>query len=70
MGAVYRAYDTVLKREVAIKTILTNKVTERDYLARFRREALAMSQLDDPHIVRLLDFVRRGFVCTESPRTW
>ena len=57
MGAVYRAYDTVLKREIAIKTILANKVTERDYLARFRREALAISQLDDPHIVRLLDFV-------------
>lgn len=57
MGAVYRAYDTVLKRQVAIKTILADKTADREYLARFRREALAISRLADPHIVTLLDFV-------------
>ena len=57
MGTVYRAFDTVLKREVAIKTILSEKAADRDFIARFRREALAISQIDDPHIVKLLDFV-------------
>jgi serine/threonine protein kinase len=67
MGAVYRAYDTVLKREVAIKTILSDKIAERDFLARFRREALAISQLDDPHIVRLIDFVEGDPSLAEPP---
>jgi serine/threonine-protein kinase len=67
MGAVYRAYDTVLKRQVAIKTILADKTTDREYLARFRREALAISQLEDPHIVTLLDFVEGNLAQGEPP---
>lgn len=67
MGAVYRAYDTVLKRQVAIKTILSDKTADREYLARFRREALAISQLEDPHIVTLLDFVEGNPAQGEPP---
>jgi serine/threonine protein kinase len=57
MGIVYRAFDTVLRRRVALKTILTDKAADREFLTRFRREALAVSQIDHPHIVRLFDFI-------------
>jgi eukaryotic-like serine/threonine-protein kinase len=57
MGVVYRARDGVLGREVAIKTILADKATDRDFLSRFRREAFAISRIEHPHIVKLLDFV-------------
>ncbi len=67
MGAVYRALDTVLQREVAIKTILSDKTADRDFLMRFRREALSISQLDDPHIVKLIDFVEGNAQKNEPP---
>jgi eukaryotic-like serine/threonine-protein kinase len=57
MGVVYRAFDTVLQRWVALKTILADKASDREFLSRFRREALAVSQIDHPNIVRLFDFV-------------
>jgi eukaryotic-like serine/threonine-protein kinase len=57
MGVVYRAFDEQLRRMVAIKTIQGDKASDRDFLKRFRREALAISQIEHPHIVRLLDFV-------------
>lgn len=67
MGAVYRAFDTVLQRQVAIKTILSHKNSDGEYLKRFRREALAISQLEDPHIVKLLDFVEANAASGEPP---
>lgn len=67
MGAVYRAFDTVLQREVAIKTILSDKAADRDFLTRFRREALSISRLDDPHIVKLIDFVEANAEKGEPP---
>ena len=57
MGDVYRARDEVLQRQVAIKTILADKASDREFLSRFRREAFAISRIDHPHIVKLLDFV-------------
>jgi len=57
MGIVYLALDTVLHRRVALKTILPDKAADRDFLSRFRREALSVSRIDHPHIVRLFDFV-------------
>ena len=57
MGVVYRAYDGQLQRYVAIKTIQGDKASDQEFLSRFKREALAVSQIDHPHIVRLIDFV-------------
>ena len=57
MGVVYRSFDEQLRRMVAIKTIQGDKASDRDFVKRFRREALAISQIEHPHIVRLLDFV-------------
>ena len=57
MGVVYRARDSVLGREVAIKTILAHRAGDRAFVSRFRREALAISHMGHPNIVTLHDFV-------------
>src|SRR5260370_39725632 len=55
MGEVYRARDTRLEREVAIK-VLPAEVSGRDDLRqRFQREARAISSLHHPHICALHD---------------
>ncbi|BBM82844.1 serine/threonine-protein kinase [Candidatus Uabimicrobium amorphum] len=53
MGIVYKAFDTHLKRVVALKVIL--KGEERD-VQRFQRESLAMAKLDHQNIIKLYDF--------------
>ena len=55
MGEVYLAEDTNLGRRVAIK-FPTLERDERDYRARFLREARAISELSDPHIATLYDY--------------
>ena len=57
MSTVYRAFDTVLERQVAIKLMHRNIAEDSDQLERFRREARAVAQLNHPHIV---DSHRRG----------
>jgi serine/threonine protein kinase/tetratricopeptide (TPR) repeat protein len=55
MGEVYVAEDINLGRRVAIKfPVLTSH--ERDYRARFLREARAVSELSNPHIATLYDY--------------
>jgi eukaryotic-like serine/threonine-protein kinase len=58
MGEVYRASDTRLGREVAIKVITDSLVTDPDALARFEREARAIAALSHPNIVALYDVGR------------
>ena len=55
MGEVYRARDTRLEREVAVKVLPPAMRTDRDARARFRREALALSRLNHPNIEMVLD---------------
>ena len=55
MGEVYRARDTRLDREVAIKVLPGSARDDREARARFRREALALSRLNHPHIEMVLD---------------
>jgi hypothetical protein len=55
MSTVYRAFDTVLEREVAIKLMHREIASDSDQLERFRREARAVAQLNHPHIVRVID---------------
>jgi serine/threonine protein kinase/Tol biopolymer transport system component len=50
MGEVYRARDTRLARDVAIKILPASFVRDPDRLARFKREALALASLNHPHI--------------------
>jgi TolB-like protein len=55
MGEVYRAHDTRLGRQVAVKVVLAEFSTDADRLARFEREARAASALNHPHIVTVHD---------------
>ena len=58
MGAVYRARDTRLDREVAVKVLLRNLAEDADALARFEREAKAVASLSHPNILAIHDFGR------------
>ena len=52
---VYRAFDTVLERPVAIKLMHRSIAADSDQLERFRREARAVARLNHPHIVTVID---------------
>ena len=55
MGEVYSARDTRLDRQVAIKVLPTDFAGDAELLARFQREAQAISSLNHPHICTLFD---------------
>lgn len=55
MGEVYRARDTRLDREVAIKVLPSHLSNNTEFRQRFEREAKAISQLSHPHICALYD---------------
>ena len=60
MGEVYRAFDPVLKRFVALKTMVVPAGDGDDTLERFRREARAAALLNHPNIVTVYDFGKEG----------
>src|SRR4029453_19014502 len=62
MGEVYRARDTRLEREVAVKVLPQLAAGSADALARFEREARAVAALSHPHILAIHDFGSDGDV--------
>src|SRR6186997_1720268 len=60
MGEVYRARDTKLQREVAIKVLPEHLATDRDRLGRFEREAQVLASLNHPHIAQIYGFEQAG----------
>jgi eukaryotic-like serine/threonine-protein kinase len=56
MGEVYRAKDTRLGRDVAVKVLPEALAADADALARFEREALAVAALSHPNILSIFDF--------------
>ena len=53
MGEVYRAHDTKLGRDVALKILPDSFVHDPDRVTRFRREAQVLAALNHPHIAAI-----------------
>ncbi|HTQ18765.1 serine/threonine-protein kinase [Mycobacterium sp.] len=56
MGEVWRAFDTVTERTVALKVLPTQYAGDAVFQERFRREARSAAGLDEPHVVPIHDF--------------
>src|SRR6266481_6267794 len=56
MGEVYRARDSKLNRDVAIKVLPEAVATDRERLARFEREAQVLAALNHPNIAHIHGF--------------
>jgi serine/threonine protein kinase len=55
MSSVFRATDTILERTVAVKILAEHLSDDERFVARFRREALAVAKLIHPNIVQVYD---------------
>jgi serine/threonine-protein kinase len=60
MGEVYRARDSVMKREVAIKVLPAELMRDPERSARLEREAHLIGQMSHPHIGVIYDLKRQG----------
>jgi serine/threonine-protein kinase len=56
MGEVYRAYDTVKEREVAVKLLRAEFAADPRFQERFRRESRVAARLQEPHVIPVHDF--------------
>ncbi len=59
MGEVYRARDTKLGRDVAVKILPEEFAGDPERLARFEREARALAAVNDPHIAHIYGLERQ-----------
>src|SRR5690349_14925299 len=57
-GAVYRAFQPLLGRDVAVKVIRAEFANHPDFIRRFETEAQVVARLEHPHIVPLYDYWR------------
>src|SRR5439155_19732371 len=62
MGQVYRATDTTLGRQVAIKILPDAVASDPDRMARFEREAKTLASLNHPNIAAIYGFEKSGGV--------
>ncbi len=60
MSSVYRAYDTLLERQVAIKILHGRYSGDDEFVERFKREARSVAQLQHPSIVTVIDRGQEG----------
>ncbi len=64
MGAVYRAHDTVLDREVAVKVMASGLAQDEAFRTRFEREARIVARINHPNVVAAYDL---GYHTDGSP---
>jgi eukaryotic-like serine/threonine-protein kinase len=69
MGEVYRALDTKLKREVAIKSLPEEFARDADRISRFRREGELLASLNHPNIAAIYDLQEANNTRFSCPRT-
>jgi serine/threonine-protein kinase len=62
MGAVYRATDTKLNRDVALKVLPDSFIADPDRTARFQREAHVLASLNHPNIAAIYGVEERALV--------
>ncbi len=55
MGQVFKARDSVIPRDVAIKVLPAELASQPGYRERFRREAHTAAQITDPHVIPIHD---------------
>jgi eukaryotic-like serine/threonine-protein kinase len=55
MSTVYKAHDTLLERNVALKILHQQYNEDEDFVERFKREARSVAQLQHPNIVTVID---------------
>lgn len=60
MGKVYRAIDTMVEREVALKSLKPEIAAQPGILERFRREAVLLARLNHPTVAQLYTFFKEG----------
>ena len=65
MGEVYRARDTKLNRDVALKVLPESFANDPDRLARFQREAQVLASLNHPNIAHI-----HGLEDSEASARW
>jgi eukaryotic-like serine/threonine-protein kinase len=60
IGQVHAAFDTILKREVAIKSLRPEKLTDANFVARFHAEATSLARLNHPNITTVHTLLVEG----------
>src|SRR5215468_7393399 len=60
VGRVHAAFDTVLEREVAIKSLRPELLNDKSFLERFRNEATHLARLNHPNITTLHSLFSEG----------
>jgi serine/threonine-protein kinase len=62
MAKVYKGYQPMLDRYVALKVLAPRFATDEEFRARFQREAAAIARLRHPNIVQIYDFGIQGMI--------
>ena len=70
MAEVHVALDTRLGRTVAVKIMRADLANDDIFLARFRREAHAVAQMNNPNIVNIYDSGERYCAVPTTPCDW
>ncbi len=63
MGEIYRAADSKLQREVALKVLAPGFAHDREWLSRFQREARVLASINHPHIAAIYGLEESSGVC-------